>query len=215
MSVPPMAMLRRSRSARSPALPTAITMRPQLASSPAIAVFTRGELAMASAMRRAARALAAPPTFTVMNLRAPSPSRTTWQARSTSSASSWAGRQLREGVGGHDGAGRRRPAIGRGAGRQLVELGADALVGQRLADHPGRGDEDLAAAAAEALGERGGAALGRGPALAPGEGVGIAGIDQDGPRPAAGEMGTAELDRCRRGERAGEDAGDPRPGREL
>ena len=43
----------RSRSAGSPALPTAMTTRPQLASSPAIAVLTSGELAIDSAMRRA------------------------------------------------------------------------------------------------------------------------------------------------------------------
>src|SRR5262244_1880910 len=36
----------RSRSAGSPALPTAMTTRPQLASSPAIAVLTSGELAI-------------------------------------------------------------------------------------------------------------------------------------------------------------------------
>src|SRR5215470_9153594 len=53
-----------SRSAFSPALPTAMTTRPQLASSPAIAVFTSGELAIESAILRAedfdqlARALA-------------------------------------------------------------------------------------------------------------------------------------------------------------
>ena len=46
-----------SRSAGSPALPTAITTRPQLASSPAIAVFTSGELAMERAMRCAPTAL--------------------------------------------------------------------------------------------------------------------------------------------------------------
>src|SRR6185369_11141901 len=51
----PKAMRRRSRSAGSPALPTAITTRPQLASSPAIAVLTSGELAIESAMRRAER----------------------------------------------------------------------------------------------------------------------------------------------------------------
>jgi hypothetical protein len=44
-----------SRSAGSPALPTAITTRPQLASSPAIAVFTSGELAIESAILRAER----------------------------------------------------------------------------------------------------------------------------------------------------------------
>ena len=42
-----------SRSAGSPALPTAITTRPQLASSPAIAVFTSGEFAIDMAILRA------------------------------------------------------------------------------------------------------------------------------------------------------------------
>ena len=42
-----------SRLAGSPALPTAITTRPQLASSPAIAVFTSGELAIDIAIFRA------------------------------------------------------------------------------------------------------------------------------------------------------------------
>ena len=42
-----------SRLAGSPALPTAITTRPQLASSPAIAVFTSGELAIDIAILRA------------------------------------------------------------------------------------------------------------------------------------------------------------------
>ena len=51
-----------SRSAFSPALPTAMTMRPQLASSPAMAVLTSGELAIDSAMRLAALREAAPST---------------------------------------------------------------------------------------------------------------------------------------------------------
>ncbi len=72
----------RSRSAASPALPTAITTRPQLASSPAIAVFTSGELAMDSAMRLAAASVSAPSTWTVISLVMPSPSLMTCKARS-------------------------------------------------------------------------------------------------------------------------------------
>src|SRR5690242_20937980 len=64
-----------SRSARSPDLPTAMTMRPQLASSPAIAVLTSGELATARPILRAAPLDEAPPTLMVTNLVAPSPSR--------------------------------------------------------------------------------------------------------------------------------------------
>ena len=46
-----------SRSAGSPALPTAMTTRPQLASSPAMAVLTSGELAIDLAMRKALASL--------------------------------------------------------------------------------------------------------------------------------------------------------------
>ncbi len=60
--VPPKPIDRVSRSAGSPALPTAITTRPQLASSPAMAVLTSGELAMARPMRRALSSLSAPVT---------------------------------------------------------------------------------------------------------------------------------------------------------
>ena len=77
MVTPPMAIASLSRSAFSPALPTAMTIRPQLASAPAMAVFTKGELAMESPMRLAARREAAPVTAMVTNLDAPSPSRTT------------------------------------------------------------------------------------------------------------------------------------------
>jgi hypothetical protein len=77
-----MRMASRSRSAASPDLPTAMTMRPQLASSPAIAVLTSGELAIAKPMRRAAPSSSAPVTVTVMNFSAPSPSRATSWASS-------------------------------------------------------------------------------------------------------------------------------------
>ena len=77
-----------SRSAAWPDLPTAMTRRPQLASSAASAVFTSGELPMASAMAFAAWSSAAPVTVTSTNLVAPSPSRTICWARSSSTASS-------------------------------------------------------------------------------------------------------------------------------
>ena len=50
----PNRIVSRSRSASAPDLPTAITMRPQFGSSPAMAVLTSGELAIESATRRAA-----------------------------------------------------------------------------------------------------------------------------------------------------------------
>ena len=77
IAMPPTLIARRVASMRSPALPTAITIRPQLASSPATAVLTSGELAIDIAINRAARADSAPVTVTAMNLLAPSPSRTT------------------------------------------------------------------------------------------------------------------------------------------
>src|SRR5258707_3358033 len=75
-----------SRLAGSPALPTAITTRPQLASSPAIAVFTSGEFATDIAILRADAFDVAPSTMISTSLRAPSPSRATCSARSASSA---------------------------------------------------------------------------------------------------------------------------------
>src|SRR5256885_16748796 len=64
-----------------PALPTAMTTRPQLASSPAIAVFTSGELAIDIAILRADALEVAPSTLISTSLRAPSPSRATCSAR--------------------------------------------------------------------------------------------------------------------------------------
>ncbi len=81
-------MLRRSRSAAAPDLPTAMTTRPQFGSSPAIAVLTSGELAIESPTLRASAALCAPVTRISTNLVAPSPSRTTWCARSRITSSS-------------------------------------------------------------------------------------------------------------------------------
>src|ERR1700742_2402693 len=64
-----------TRLAGSPALPTAITTRPQLASSPAIAVFTSGEFATDIAIRRAESLVVAPSTMISTRLRAASPAR--------------------------------------------------------------------------------------------------------------------------------------------
>ena len=87
-------MLSASRSAAAPDLPTAMTMRPQFGSSPAMAVLTSGELAMASAWVRASASSRAPVTFTVTNLVAPSPSFTTWCARSRKTVSSASAKAL-------------------------------------------------------------------------------------------------------------------------
>ena len=66
-----------------PHLPAAAATRPQLASWPKTAVFTSGELAIERATRSASFSLAAPMTFTVTSLVAPSPSAAIWRARST------------------------------------------------------------------------------------------------------------------------------------
>src|SRR4051794_41940283 len=79
--MPPNQIASLSRSAGSPALPTAMTTRPQLASSPAIAVLTSGEFAIDIAMRRAEAFETAPSTSISTSLRAPSPSRATCSAR--------------------------------------------------------------------------------------------------------------------------------------
>src|ERR1700739_2449832 len=71
--MPPIEIDKRSRSAFSPALPTAMTMRPQLGSPAESAVLTSGELPIASPIRRAARAVAAPVTSIVTNFCAPLP----------------------------------------------------------------------------------------------------------------------------------------------
>src|SRR6478735_9122134 len=75
-----------SRLAGSPALPIAITTRPQLASSPAIAVFTSGEFATDIAILRAEALVVAPSTMISTSLRAPSPSRATCSARLASTS---------------------------------------------------------------------------------------------------------------------------------
>src|SRR6266567_3534651 len=86
-----------SRLAGSPALPTAITTRPQLASSPAIAVFTSGELATDIAILRADAFDTAPSTMISTSLRAPSPSRATCSARLASTARNAFANALRRG----------------------------------------------------------------------------------------------------------------------
>ncbi len=77
-----------------------MTTRPQLASSPAIAVFTSGELAIDIAIRRADSSDTAPVTSTSTNLVAPSPSRTTCNARSSSTPSTALAERVETRVGG-------------------------------------------------------------------------------------------------------------------
>ena len=88
------------------------------------------------------------------------------------------------------------------AGQQMREAGRI----ERLADHAGRSEKDLVGRAADGrrtclAGHRGGLA-----ALLAGEGVGVAGIDDQEPRLAAGEVLPAEIDRRGRAFGAREDA---------
>ena len=77
-----MVSFRRFGSIGTPARPMAMMMRPQLASAPAMAVLTSGELAMHWATWRACSGFFAPQTQIWISLRAPSPSRTICRASS-------------------------------------------------------------------------------------------------------------------------------------
>ena len=88
--------------------------------------------------------------------------------------------ELGEGVGRHDGGGGGGPGV---LARRLDEAGHDGrdlLPVERLADHAGRGHEHFVARAAQRLGDRPGALLDRLVAELAGEGIGVAGIDDDG-----------------------------------
>ena len=86
-------------------------------------------------------------------------------------------RALGEGVGGHDGRGGVGPGVGAQVGFELRNPGGDLRVVQHHADHPGRGQHDVALTAIDAPRQRGGGAAGGvGPGLA-GEGVGAPGVD--------------------------------------
>src|SRR3990172_6765693 len=78
---PPTETATRAGSTSAPDRPTAARIRPQLGSMPWAAVFTSGEVVIASPARRASSSLAAPMTVTAITLVAPSPSRTIWWAR--------------------------------------------------------------------------------------------------------------------------------------
>ncbi len=114
-----------------PALPTAMTMRPQFASPPAMAVLTSGELATAMATRPAEASLTAPATSMRMRCFAPSPSRTTISA--SSSSNSAMGRGKGGGVGGRVVAG---GAGGDSSTVSEVEVSLSTVVRLKLAFVP-------------------------------------------------------------------------------
>ena len=78
--------------------------------------------------------------------------------------------------------------------RQIRQAGGDALIGQGLADDAGGGEKDLLPGAAQRRGGGRDAAAHRGLPQPAGEGIGIAGIDQDRPRPAALQRLAAPVD---------------------
>ena len=87
------------------------------------------------------------------------------------------------GVGGADRDRRFLPVAGGGAeGCLQPRLGL--VDGQRHADDPGRGDEDIRRQAGEAIGDLGRDGFHRSAAAVPGEGIGIAGIDHQRARRA-------------------------------
>ena len=92
-------------------------------------------------------------------------------------------------------------------GREPPEMRGEGRRVERLADHAGRGEEDLVGAAADR--GRGGrrARLDRLAALHAGEGVGVAGIDDERPRLPARQPCAAPLDRRGGAARGREDAG--------
>ena len=118
------------------------------------------------------------------------------------------GGELRKRVGRHDRAGGVGIAVGGGLDGELRHDAVESLRRQRLADDAGRSQKHFGGLAAD----RGGGELGgEGASLASafaGEGVGIAGIDDQRPGARALDPGAAPFDRRRRAFRAREHAGD-------
>ena len=102
-------------------------------------------------------------------------------------------RELREGVGGHDGARGRVPGVGLRLAGELAEQMRELAGVQRLADHAGRGDEHLARRAADGGGGGIGGDHHRLEAFLAGEGVGIAGIDDERARLALAQTDGAPI----------------------
>ena len=123
-----------------------------------------------------------------------------------------ASRALGEGVGGADGIGRRRPCL-RGGGADGTGEGRQArtkkIVGHRLPDHAGGGDEDLFRQHAELVGEGFDRDLNAGLPCRTREGVGVAGVahDRTGSACARVEELLAPVDRRGRAQRPGEHPG--------
>uniref|UniRef100_A0A0N4ZZN3 PE-PGRS family protein n=1 Tax=Parastrongyloides trichosuri TaxID=131310 RepID=A0A0N4ZZN3_PARTI len=121
-------------------------------------------------------------------------------------------RALGEGVRGHDAEAGLSPGVGLQARFDVGQAGGDLGLVQHHADDPGRGQHDVALTAVEALGHLGRRAACRvSPGLA-GEGVGAAGVDDQGLDPLAAalvgvQLTFAPVHRGRAHLVAGEDAG--------
>ena len=119
-------------------------------------------------------------------------------------------RDLGKRVRGHDRLRGAKEAIGRGFAHQRLEHAGKLLGIERFTDDARRGDENLARAQARGRGGEVRGAFHRFGAGLAGEGVGIAGIDDERAGLAAAELCAAPIDRRRRAFGFGEDARDLR-----
>ena len=117
-------------------------------------------------------------------------------------------RQLGEGVGRHDRARCCVPGVGLGLAGELAEQVGELAGVERLADDAGRGNEHLAGWAADRRCRRIGRYDHRFHALLAGEGVGVAGVDDERPRFALAQAEGAPVDGRRARLGAGQNAGD-------
>ena len=120
------------------------------------------------------------------------------------------GRDLGEGVGGHDCLGGVEPPARRRARSEAVHHRAEFARVERLADHAGGCEEDLLRAAPGGPCGDLGSQPGGFPSAAAGEGVGVARIDHERARRPSLEPRPAPFDRRRRAFGTGEDARDAR-----
>ena len=117
-------------------------------------------------------------------------------------------RELRIGVGGHDGARGVEKIVFPSPRREIAEQARELAHLERLADHPGRGEIHVGLEAPRGVGRRFRRELDRLASALAGEGVGIAGIDHERAGEPMSEARPAPFDGRRRGLGLGERAGD-------
>ena len=125
------------------------------------------------------------------------------------------GGAFRKCVGRHDRPRRRLPGVRRQGLERTGQRRDDAVGRRRLADHAGRGNENLAFVTAQQPRHGLGRLLDDPPAGSPGEHVGVAGIDDDRPHGAARQALPAPHNRVAGCARQSEDPGDGAVGRQL